>query len=375
MSAKTLGNLLIDGIRAAWRWWINRSVAIRLVRGGIGLIGLSVLGGFGFNLSWADLDRLVTLELQTGDTPLILSVAANGVGILLVIVGLIWHQSDRKREIARHNRSRLIVIEQLSLKQAHTISLGDSLPSNFSGQVEKIFHDIRDLFDDNVIRNPEKALEEVSSVKKEVNRRISDHDRADVQIIYGGRMSVPFTFLTGVLLGDEGQITVFDWDRRNTGGWRELSAADDGERFRISGIDQTLGTEVVLAISVSYPVLPENIAASFPGLPVVTMQMESLSSDAHWSARKQAELSMQFLQTLKQVMAQGVTRIHILLAAPNSVSFEFGRRFDEALLPQSVVYHFRNGGTPPFPWGVQIPKYHERPTIVVNQAQDNPASP
>lgn len=336
-----------------------------LIRMGANIIGLSLVGDFGLDFVYGDSQRSFSVQLQSGDLVTLLPTLGFGLGFVMVIGGLALLGYQTFEDKARRRRQRVIVVEQLSLRGGPNQPLRSHLPSRFDGHLENIFHDIRDHFVANAIPNPKAALDYITSIKDEVVQRTAGHDRADISVVYGGRMTVPFTFVTGVLLGDEGTITVLDWDRKPDGGWKELDAPDDGERFEVSPLDAVNADEVVLAISVSYPVAASNVEATFPGHPVVTMKIPSLSSDRHWSIAKQGAWSMEFLQVLKQLSGRGVKRIHLILAAPNSVSFEFGRRYDEALLPECIVYFFLDGHQPPYPWGVRVPKHDRKADIVM----------
>ena len=52
---------------------------------------------------------------------------------------------------------------------------------------------------------------------------------------------------------------------------------------------------------------------------------------------------------------KGARRIHLVLAAPNSVVFRLGRSYDKRNLPPVVVYQFENGSLPAYPSGVDTP--------------------
>lgn len=48
-------------------------------------------------------------------------------------------------------------------------------------------------------------------------------------------------------------------------------------------------------------------------------------------------------------------RVHLVLAAPNSVIFTFGRRYDKRNLPEIIVYQYQRGEPIAYPWGVSMP--------------------
>ncbi|MCY4150959.1 MAG: SAVED domain-containing protein [Aestuariivita sp.] len=138
--------------------------------------------------------------------------------------------------------------------------------------------------------------------------------------------------MTGVLLDDEGTIVIEDWDR-DLEAWRKIEGEDDGACFVVDGLDAISdAAEGVLTIHFSYPVNDEDLATTF-ALQRVNLTLNSASSDGHWSQQKQNRLS--------QVLFEGAKRIHPVLAAPNSVVFTFGRRYDKRNLPEAAVYQFR----------------------------------
>jgi hypothetical protein len=167
---------------------------------------------------------------------------------------------------------------------------------------------------------------------------------------------LPLTFLTGVLLDDEGAITVMDWDRILSR-WRSLDAEDDGLRFDIVGLQHVpAGTpRVALAVTGSYAVDVARIGEAIPEMPLVEMRLREGSTDAHWSEAKQQALGKQFLNTVIALANLGVSDLHLFLAAQNSLVFSFGRLYDKRNLPRVTVYQYEKGNDVAFPWGIRMP--------------------
>ena len=241
--------------------------------------------------------------------------------------------------------------------------LVDSIPDDVPGQRIQILLDLRKRMDGKVIA-PEKALDDIVSAHRSLLQHQSGVNRSDLTTVYGGLTSVPYTFLTGVLLDDEGKIEVYDWDR-SLEAWRTLNDEDDQSSFDVAGLDvQVPADEVVLALAYSYPVDAADLSSTFSQR-VVRLTLQGMSSDGHWAERKQSRLAQQFLEVIKQLSAQGIKRIHLVMAAPNSVVFTFGRRYDKRNLPEIVVYQYERGQSPAYPWGVLMPvSGNERPSVV-----------
>ena len=83
--------------------------------------------------------------------------------------------------------------------------------------------DLRQRVKDGEIVAPEAALEDLVSLPADLKRRENGYDRRDLTLVYGGLTPVPFTFLTGVLIDDEG--TPLSWTGIDTRSLGENSTA------------------------------------------------------------------------------------------------------------------------------------------------------
>lgn len=289
-----------------------------------------------------------------------------GICSFVIMVALALAIARFRGEAQRNSKKRLLVVEGRGLRDDDGSPLVDVAKSKHPGMPASILLDLRNRLDGKVIE-PARALDEIAAVHRSVKQHKDGADSSDVHLVYGGLTSVPYTFLTGVLLDDEGAISIYDWDRTRED-WRNLDCTDDGLSFLVTDIEalETL-EEVVLAVAFSYPISAEDLASTF-SVPVVNMTLNGLSSDAHWSQSKQNRLAQEFLETLKLLGAKGAKRVHLILAAPNSVVFTFGRRYDKRNLPEIVVYQYERGQNPSYPWGVKMPVAGvEKAEIVVTQ--------
>ena len=288
---------------------------------------------------------------------LVWTAAVFGLG--LIVAGY-------RAEQRRLARKKIVVVEARGLRDTGGSPLIESLPSRFEGQRDHVLVDLRQRVKDGEIVAPEAALEDLISLPADLKRREDGFDRRDLTLVYGGLTPVPFTFLTGVLIDDEVATLILDWDR-HAETWRELDSADDGKRFRTAGLDDVPdgAKEVALAVSVSYGVNTDDIRAQVGTMPVVELDIEDRSPDCHWSEEKQRALGRQFLEMAIGLGNRGVRRIHLFLAAQNSVAFRFGRLYDKRNLPEVAVYQYQRNAIPPYPWHVMMPVCGiDRPTII-----------
>jgi hypothetical protein len=256
--------------------------------------------------------------------------------------------------IIRESRKKVVCLESRGLLADNTAQLLQQLPRGWGyahdqSTLELRQSDTGDVFD------PAPLIEDIYRATANIRERCAGYDPRDLTVVYGGRSRVPFTFLLGLLIDDLGKINVMDWDRHDSS-WRQLDEEDDGDRFTVCGLDTVADTsEVVLAVGVSYKPRQDLIQRTFSH-PIVTMMLTAVSSENHWSQRKQNELAKQFLQTAKDLGAIGVRKIHLVLPAANSVVFRLGRAYDIHCLPQLAVYHFDSPRAEnPYPWGVVMP--------------------
>lgn len=336
-------------------WWFRVTTIERFLIGtGVGLL-VAIFGGLPLILEFLRFALGVVPEgLIRFEAALeAIDVLIYGIALLLIAVGLTFAIARFVEEARARSKLRNIVIEARGLRDDDGNSLADKVAKHQKGTVVPVLLDLRNRLDGQVIA-PERALQEIISMHRSVLQNKKDGNRADLKTIYGGLTSVPYTFLTGVLLDDEGSIITYDWDRAQEA-WRKIEGPDDGARFHVDGIETIGGApEVVLATAFSYPIQDDDLATTF-NLPRIRLTLDGMSSDGHWSQQKQNRLAQEFLEVVKNLAGNGVKRLHLVLAAPNSVVFTFGRRYDKRNLPEIIVYQYQRGGSIAYPWGISMP--------------------
>lgn len=336
-------------------WWFRTTTIERfLIATGVGLL-TAIVGGVPLILAFLRCalgvlpEGFVRIEaaLETSDLLIF------GAAFLLILAGLVLAITRFVGDARAQSKLRNIVIEARGLRDDNGNPLADTVAKHRKGTVVPVLLDLRNRLDGQVIA-PERALNDITSMHRSVLQNKMDGDRANLTTVYGGLTSIPYTFLTGVLLDDEGNIVTYDWDRAQET-WRKVEGPDDGAQFQVDGIE-AIGDapEVVLATAFSYPIQNDDLATTFD-LPKIRLTLDGMSSDRHWSQQKQNRLAQEFLEVVKYLAGKGVKRLHLVLAAPNSVVFTFGRRYDKRNLPEIVVYQYERGERVAYPWGVSMP--------------------
>ena len=350
-------------IRSIIDWLFRRRhPAVILVRSGIAILFL-LIAGWAFSVSIPSQYGSFSIRFDSeGGMPTLISYTLLLLVIGLCAFGFVWYRTDQKRI----SRKKVIIVEARGLRDSGGTPLHKALPEKLEGHRDTVPLDLRQNVKDGVIIDPSAALDKLISLPFNLKLRESDHDRSDITYVYGGLTPVPFTFLTGMLMDDEGKVVVMDWDR-HAEKWRTLDSDDDGKRFTVNGLNvvQTCPTEIALAVSVSYRIGLPGLRQKVSNIPVVEMVLASGSPDCHWSKIKQKALGQQFLNLVITLGNHGVKHIHLFLAAQNSVVFRFGRLYDNRNLPEIIVYQYQREETPPYPWGIRMPvRGVEKPELI-----------
>ena len=361
--------LLMHFFRSAIDWLFRRrSPALFVMRSGVFCLTLAFGASWVLDVSFPFHGGQVQVGLDSaGGTPAIIVYVAATAGVVLIAISLVWEIIRYRAEQQRLARSKVIVVEARGLRDSSGTPLIDAVPPRLKGRRDHVLVDLRQGVKDGEIIAPETALQNLESLSTDLKRRGNGFDRRDLSIVYGGLTPVPFTFLTGVLMDDEDAVVILDWDR-HTEVWRELDGGDDGKRFQIScpavGLQQG-AKEIAMIVSVSYEIIADDVRTRVGDMPLVQLKLDDGSPDCHWSDEKQRALGQQFLNTAIGWSNRGVKRIHLFLAAQNSVAFRFGRLYDKRNLPEIIVYQYKRHATSPYPWGVLMPVCGiAQPTII-----------
>ena len=341
-------------VRSAVTWLFRtRHLESRIFLSSVVILVTLHSANWAFKYSGPMLGMTGSVEIGTGGTvPDGVLWGLSVLCALLMVGSVFWGWKRYVHEQQRFARKKVLVIEGRGLRDDDGSPLKAAIPDNLVGTRVEFLLDLRQR-KDGIIAEPEDLLNSIHVMKMWFHQAQRGSDRSDITTIYGGLTAVPLTFLTGLLLDDEGNVIVMDWDR-TTSEWRLLDGPDDNLRFDVSGIDELHGaSEVVLAVSASYMVRTEDLATTFTH-PIVRMTMHDFQS-SHWSPVKQSAMADQFFGVLKQLDALGVERIHLVLAAQNSVVFNLARRYDKRNLPKVTVYQFERGQNPRYPWGIEMP--------------------
>lgn len=331
----------------------RRSWPSKVFRGGLLLIVTAVTGGATWiiELLMGFMKSTETGQEQFSGWVASMPALCFVLGAVLVSVGLYAGFIDwRNNKVVGYG----IVIELRGLRVAGVSHVEDADVLSHVHSKHSVLIDCRSCLNDGNLTNPQKALEIVSAIlPHQLLSSLAGKKSKDIKLVFGSLAAVPLTFLAGVLIDDESDVTRVDWDR-SSGRWRGLTEPDDGARFDCRTI-QT-GDEsgvLVLCVSVSYPVNMIGIVSRAGNAKVMELVLPTHGFDTHWSEEKQTALAKQFIDVL--IEHSNFKRIHLHLAGPSSLVFLFGQRYDRRNLPPINVYQFERGQAQEYPWSIRMP--------------------
>lgn len=287
------------------------------------------------------------------------------LGLISIGYGLIFvHPRHLKRVEEATQRQRVVVVDHRGLTFAVNKTVFESVPPEFLGRREEIPIDQTPYVSGNSrVDDPEKSLEEVLHIRRDIDSRVKAVDKKDVTVIYGGLASVPFTFLTGYLIDDDNDVEVLDWDRFK-GKWHHIKPIGcEIQEATISGLEEARSAEeVVVAVSISYKADLPALAKAFPGLPLVHMDSGDYQPNNHWDKTQQQRWAEQFVTLIRAL--GGAKKIHLTIAAQNSVVFTLGRTYDRRNCPPLCLYQYERDEDPAYLWAVEVPRLGNKAQIV-----------
>jgi hypothetical protein len=358
---------LTDFLNKAVDWLFRvRTLGAQLLKAGVGLLVIVMAADYAGKFAFSYGELKVNVEGSAGsDLPAYLVYLAAAIAFAMVVAGIILIWRDERRE----RRKLLIVVEARGLHNGPDSPAKDVIKSAFRGQRTSILVDFRPQQSGELV-NPVLMLDRIRGMMLQLTSAIAGRDSSDVSVAAGGLAAVPGMFLIGMRLEDEARVERYDWNR-DISGWKMIDGIDDGNRptpVSIPAIPPGQD-EVVLAVSASYAVDQAAIGLTFPGIPIARLAAAKMQTNAFWSDASQQEFAKEFRHVVQKLGEHHIKRIHLVLAAPASLTLRLGASYDERNHPELVVYQYEKSSAPPYPWGILIPNHGTiEPTIITKTA-------
>lgn len=288
-------------------------------------------------------------EVNTTNAEWWVDATCLSLGVLLVGLGLYFALIT----FLEQRRKLVIALELRGLSQTIDCPLQSAIPPLTIGRREVMLIDVRQQVQGSIAQKQE-AVSAVNLIPIRLKQLKDGRDRDDLTLYAGGLAPVPLLFLTGNLLAAESKINWLDWDRKSSV-WMSPDAGID--------IDGTLPVnyaplyrDVVMAVSISYPIDGQELSLAFPDTPIVELKIQNAVPGLVLSERSIQKLMQDFMNSIATLKSKGAKRIHLILAAPSVLSIRLGSCYAARNMPELIIYQYQQAQTKtPYPWGIRVP--------------------
>lgn len=343
--------------------YVYRGPGGRLVGTGALLLlgGLPFVGNLELNKTLPNGD-FVRGTLATAGTAWWVTAVCLVLGSLLIFAGLFLIF----RQYQDQSRKRVIAIELRGLSQTLDSSIQNAIPRRVMGRREEVLIDVREQVQ-GTSRQQQDAVTEVNLIPRHLKTNKSGNNRDDLILYVGGLAPVPLLFLAGNLLAAESKINWLDWDRKALK-WTSPADGVDLQSPPIIHCEEHLGTEALVAISISYPVDVHELKVAFPAIPLVEMKIEGAAPGHVVSAPSIRQIQQAFMDTIAKLQGKGVRKVHLVLAAPSVLSMQLGGVYAGRNMPALIIYQYQKAQVEnPYPWGVEMPNSERHEGVYVTR--------
>ena len=264
-----------------------------------------------------------------------------------------------RREKLENQQKRLVFIRHQSFEPIAPNAINKALPEELEGyNFSEILIDQSDLFRNGRLDDPPKAIKHQLSTLQDIDKEVQRSP--DTFMGYYGIAHIPLVFLAGHQLNKRQKVYLFDHIREQDE-W--LCLNDDGEfpEIQFEGIPLQLNyseDDVVLKMSISYPVLDKDIAEIVPkpsNLIHLFLGQPKIDSVRYKNQLEQyASCFRDALDSIHNNLPN-VKRIHLFYAGPVPLAFKCGQLISPTIHPKVLIYNYYFQDTPRYKWGLPVP--------------------
>lgn len=355
-------NKLLNRILDIFELYVRKSPAGTLISFGVILMATSQNLDFTLNFGTRSTEHdYINGQISTTDTEWWISTVCMSTGFVLIAIGawFAWNIFQDQR------RKRVVAIELRGLTQSIDTPIEAAIPRSVVGFRESLLIDVRNQIDGTNAQR-QFAIDSVNFLPQRLKLAKDGRDRNDLTVYVGGLAPVPVLFLAGTLLASESAINWLDWDRKEL---RWISPSNGVEVGALAPVDfsSVNGEEIVLAMSISYPIDQNELTVSFPKLPIVEMKLEATYPGRVFSETSIQNIMQQFMHTVTTLQGMGIRKIHLALAAPSVLTMRLGSCYAPRNMPEMVAYQYQRAQKEnPYPWGIKMPNSERTSGVLIS---------
>ena len=279
--------------------------------------------------------------------------------IPLSVVTQSLHQTGRTLVAIRHQS-----MEPLESRLNAASLLGTLQSAN----IKEIVVDQTDLYNNDRLTNPVEAAIRQRDITSRLSETLNTYP--DAEVGYYGIAHIPLLFHIGCQLQNRKYLHFFDHNRK-TDEWDQLQREGDYPEIRLVGLPDVISQkcgDVVVRVSISYPVTPEAIEDIVPN-PIASIQLSinHPKIDVVTSMKQIQQYSDVFRGMFDEIHNKlpNTERVHIFYAGPVPLAVYFGRQISKTIHPRIIVYNHSTKANPHYAWGIEITADVDSPDFMI----------
>ena len=197
------------------------------------------------------------------------------------------------------------------------------------------------------LRNPEDVVTKLLAPNGEITKLLER--RSEAEFIFHGHVHIPIAALLGFLFTDRQPVGFFDYHpTASPPSWNwPLSEDSAYPTLQILGEIPTAPLkhgDIVLRMSVSYPVRPETTRAVVPN-PMLELDLQVPQCERGVVKNERQVLAYgatfrQLLDRVASIVVDPRARVHVFYAGPVSLAFHIGQLISSSIHPPVVVWNY-----------------------------------
>lgn len=271
------------------------------------------------------------------------------IGLFLILIGSLILVV----EIIKGLKKRALIFHHLGIDDIKTFDIASARPVwDRLHRPEPQLIDCYRFYQNGIVRDPNGSLQRTLSIGHTL-QNYSQVSPQDLKIYYGGMVQVPFAFVAGTILSNTMKVEVYDWDREKEKAY-SISEKSKNNELNISVLkpQEEVANELCIEFEISYPICRENTLEAVGDMPTIKFSANPQESDNASTEKLQNDICKKFHSILDEY--SNVPRIHIFIAAQNSLVFQLGRQVSLRVHPEIIVWQYENQSDRKNPWGVAI---------------------
>jgi nucleoside phosphorylase len=221
------------------------------------------------------------------------------------------------------------------------------------GELEFLPLDFTDLVRNKSFTDPEAAARRLADPQGALLGALAR--RADARLVFHSLAAIPPVVLAGHIVTDRRHVRLFDF-HPETGSWAWPGSPAGFPPLQRSELPRRAikePAEVVIRMSVSYPVNPADTAAlQLDARLQIDLSVAEPVRGVVRSEEQVREYGRVFRETLDQLrkVMPACRRVHLFYAGPMALAFHVGQQISENTHPPVVAWNFSRG----YEWGIDL---------------------